>query len=211
MPRDYYEVLNVDRGADEATIKKSFRRLARELHPDVNAHDPDAEEKFKEAAAAYEVLSDPERRRLYDSYGEDGLRGRGYAPDMDAFGGMQLRAGWVVVMARSTCGQKAHGRRATLPDRSGGTGPGKKRPFLPGRVSRGFPYRAGSPARNWHLAEPLSVGCRGFNGPVPPPLLIRNSSVVRYIVPDSARLGKWCRLRNECGRYAAAWICRRSR
>jgi molecular chaperone DnaJ len=86
MARDYYEILGVDRGADDATIKKSFRRLARELHPDVNAHDPDAEEKFKEAAAAYEVLSDAERRRLYDAYGEDGLRGRGYAPDMDAFG-----------------------------------------------------------------------------------------------------------------------------
>ena len=86
MARDYYETLGVDRGADDAEIKKAFRKLARELHPDVNAHDPDAEEKFKEAAAAYEVLSDPERRRLYDAYGEDGLRGRGYAPDMDAFG-----------------------------------------------------------------------------------------------------------------------------
>jgi molecular chaperone DnaJ len=86
MARDYYETLGVDRGADDAQVKKAFRRLARELHPDVNAHDPDAEEKFKEAAAAYEVLSDPERRRLYDAYGEEGLRGRGYAPDMDAFG-----------------------------------------------------------------------------------------------------------------------------
>ena len=86
MPRDYYEVLGVPRGADDSQIKKAFRRLARELHPDVNAHDPDAEEKFKEAAGAYEVLSDPERRRLYDAYGEEGLRGRGYAPDMDAFG-----------------------------------------------------------------------------------------------------------------------------
>jgi molecular chaperone DnaJ len=86
MARDYYETLGVDRGADDTAIKKAFRRLARELHPDVNAHDPDAEEKFKEAAAAYEVLSDPERRRLYDSYGEDGLRGRGYAPDFDSFG-----------------------------------------------------------------------------------------------------------------------------
>ena len=76
MARDYYETLGVDRSADDATIKKAFRKLARELHPDVNAHDPDAEEKFKEAAAAYEVLNDPERRRLYDSYGEDGLRGR---------------------------------------------------------------------------------------------------------------------------------------
>ena len=86
MARDYYETLGVERGADDGQIKKAFRKLARELHPDVNAHDPDAEEKFKEAAGAYEVLSDPERRRLYDAYGEEGLRGRGYAPDMDAFG-----------------------------------------------------------------------------------------------------------------------------
>ena len=64
MPRDYYDVLNVPRDADETAIKKSFRKLARELHPDVNAHDPEAEEKFKEAAEAYEVLSDAERRRM---------------------------------------------------------------------------------------------------------------------------------------------------
>src|ERR687884_1458850 len=78
MPRDYYDVLGVPRDADEATIKKSFRRLARELHPDVNAHDPQAEEKFKEAAEAYEVLSDAERRRLYDAYGHEGPRTGGY-------------------------------------------------------------------------------------------------------------------------------------
>ena len=62
MKRDYYEVLGVDRGADDAEVKKAFRRLARELHPDVNRHDPEAEEKFKEAAEAYEILSDAERR-----------------------------------------------------------------------------------------------------------------------------------------------------
>ena len=59
--RDYYEVLGVPRGATAQEIKKSFRAIARELHPDVNEHDPDAEEKFKEAAEAYEVLSDDER------------------------------------------------------------------------------------------------------------------------------------------------------
>src|ERR687884_1690664 len=86
MPRDYYEVLGVDRGAGDAEIKKAFRRLARELHPDVNKHDPDAEEKFKEAAEAYEILSDSERRATYDRYGHDGLRSGGYAPNFEGFG-----------------------------------------------------------------------------------------------------------------------------
>ncbi len=80
MPRDYYEVLGVARDANQGEVKTAFRRLARELHPDVNDHDPDAEEKFKEAAEAYEVLSDSERRRAYDAYGHEGLRGNGFAP-----------------------------------------------------------------------------------------------------------------------------------
>jgi len=85
--RDYYTLLGVPRDADEAQIKKAFRRVARELHPDQNPDDPQAEEKFKQAAAAYEVLSDPERRSLYDRYGEDGLRTGGYTgPSFDGFG-----------------------------------------------------------------------------------------------------------------------------
>ena len=80
MPRDYYDVLGVERDANRAEVKTAFRKLARELHPDVNDHDPEAEEKFKEAAEAYEVLSDPERRRAYDAYGHEGLRGNGFAP-----------------------------------------------------------------------------------------------------------------------------------
>ena len=86
MPRDAYEVLGVPRDADEAQIKKAFRKLARELHPDVNAHDPEAEEKFKEAAEAYEILSDAERRQVYDRYGHEGLRNGGRAPNFDGFG-----------------------------------------------------------------------------------------------------------------------------
>jgi molecular chaperone DnaJ len=85
-PRDPYEVLGIERDASEQQIKKAFRQLARELHPDVNAHDPDAEEKFKEAAEAYEILSDDERRATYDRYGHEGLRSGGYAPNFDGFG-----------------------------------------------------------------------------------------------------------------------------
>jgi molecular chaperone DnaJ len=84
-PRDPYEVLGVQRDASEQQIKKAFRALARELHPDVNAHDPQAEEKFKEAAEAYEILSDSERRATYDRYGHEGLRSGGYAPNFDGF------------------------------------------------------------------------------------------------------------------------------
>jgi molecular chaperone DnaJ len=86
VPRDPYEVLGVGRDASDQQIKKAFRQLARELHPDVNAHDPQAEEKFKEAAEAYEILSDSERRATYDRYGHDGLRSGGYAPNFDGFG-----------------------------------------------------------------------------------------------------------------------------
>jgi molecular chaperone DnaJ len=85
-PRDYYEVLGIGRDADETAVKKAFRKLARELHPDVNSHDPDAESKFKEAAEAYEVLSDANRRATYDRYGHEGIRSSGAAPNFDGFG-----------------------------------------------------------------------------------------------------------------------------
>jgi len=67
--RDYYDILDVDRGASEKEIKQSFRRLARRWHPDVNPNDPQAEEKFKEINEAYEVLGDPEKRAKYDRLG----------------------------------------------------------------------------------------------------------------------------------------------
>src|SRR5215211_7233269 len=88
MPRDYYEVLGVSRSAGEDEIKKAFRRLARTLHPDVNRDDPQAEEKFKEAAAAYEVLTDAERRAVYDRYGHEGLRSGGYQPNFSDLGSL---------------------------------------------------------------------------------------------------------------------------
>ena len=72
--RDYYEVLGVAKDADLKTIKSSYRKLAMQHHPDRNPGDPSAEEKFKEAAEAYEVLSDTQKRSLYDRGGFDALK-----------------------------------------------------------------------------------------------------------------------------------------
>ena len=79
MARDFYEVLGVERGADQSEIQRAYRRLARHNHPDVNK-DPDAEERFKEISEAYDVLSDPEQRQRYDAFGEDFRR---VPPDVD--------------------------------------------------------------------------------------------------------------------------------
>jgi molecular chaperone DnaJ len=83
--RDYYEVLGVDRGADDATVKSAYRKLAMKFHPDRNPGDKAAEESFKEATEAYEILKDPQRRQVYDQYGHAGLgQGAGFG---GGFGG----------------------------------------------------------------------------------------------------------------------------
>ena len=78
--RDFYNILNVQRSANTNQIKKAYRKLAKELHPDKNKDDPDSTKKFQDLGAAYEVLSDPEKRKTYDKYGEEGLK-------QDSFGG----------------------------------------------------------------------------------------------------------------------------
>ena len=77
--RDYYDVLGVGRNADENEIKANYRKLALKYHPDRNPDDKEAEEKFKEAAEAYEVLQDPEKRNIYHHYGHEGLQGTGFS------------------------------------------------------------------------------------------------------------------------------------
>ena len=82
--RDYYEILGVAKNADGDAIKKAYRRLAIQYHPDKNQGSPEAEEKFKEATEAYEVLRDDQKRAAYDRYGHAGVRGTGGGP---GFGG----------------------------------------------------------------------------------------------------------------------------
>lgn len=83
--RDYYEVLGVDRSAGDSDLKKAYRKLALKFHPDKNPGDQAAEEKFKEAAEAYEVLRDANKRQIYDQYGHQGLEGSGFS----GFGGFE--------------------------------------------------------------------------------------------------------------------------
>ncbi len=74
--KDYYEVLGVERGADDAAIKRAFRKQAQQWHPDVNT-EPEAQARFKEINEAYQVLSDPNRRQAYDMFGQAGVSGAG--------------------------------------------------------------------------------------------------------------------------------------
>ena len=83
---DYYDLLGVNRDADPETLKRAYRRMARQYHPDVNK-DPGAEDRFKEIGRAYGVLSDPQTRSRYDQFGEAGLGGGGGSPDMGDMGG----------------------------------------------------------------------------------------------------------------------------
>lgn len=88
--RDYYDILGIGREAGEDEIKKAYRKLAVKFHPDKNPGDKAAEESFKEATEAYEVLKDPQKRQIYDRYGYEGLRGGGLGGGFNGFGGFDL-------------------------------------------------------------------------------------------------------------------------
>ena len=100
--KDYYEVLGLQKGADENEIKKAYRKLAKKYHPDTNQGNKEAEHRFKEITEAYEVLSDPEKRKAYDSGGEESFQGEAFNGNMDDFfsdlfgthfGGFDFRGG----------------------------------------------------------------------------------------------------------------------
>src|SRR5256712_13790257 len=141
--RDYYELLGVTRDASADEIKRAFRRLARELQPDVSEA-PDAEHRFREVVEAYEVLSNSERRELYDRFGHAGLRSGGFQPSafdlgslsdlFSAFFGDDLFGGGGPGGGRARGGDLAARGRSHRPE--GGS-----------REKRGVPFRGAGPRR----------------------------------------------------------------
>ena len=113
--RDYYEVLGVDRNADEATIKKAYRTLAKKYHPDMNPGDKEAERKFKEASEAYAILSDPEKRKQYDQFGHAAFENGGAG----GFGGFDFNGADFGDIFGDIFGDFFGGRRGGAGDHSG--------------------------------------------------------------------------------------------
>ena len=115
--RDYYEVLGVDKNADDAALKKAYRALAKKYHPDMNPGDKEAEKKFKEASEAYAVLSDPEKRRQYDQFGHAALDGG--AGGAGGFGGFDFNGADFGDIFGDIFGDLFGGRRGSAGARSG--------------------------------------------------------------------------------------------
>ena len=113
--RDYYEVLGVDRNADEATIKKAYRTLAKKYHPDMNPGDKEAERKFKEASEAYAILSDPEKRKQYDQFGHAAFENGGAG----GFGGFDFNGADFGDIFGDIFGDFFGGRRGGAGDHAG--------------------------------------------------------------------------------------------
>ena len=177
--RDYYDVLGVKKTATQDEIKKAYRKLARQYHPDANPNDPKAEEKFKEVSSAYEVLSDAEKRKQYDAgpsfFGQGAPRGGAYQqygrrPDMppmgdwgDLFG--NLFGGAAAVASGAAASAVVGGRRQRAP--SGARTSASRSSCRSTTRSKASPPRSACPRPS--SARPAAAAAR-LRAPAPPPV-----------------------------------------
>jgi curved DNA-binding protein len=203
--KDYYQTLGVSRDADEKEIKRAFRRLARQVHPDVNPGDAGAEERFKEINEAYEVLSDPEKRRRYDQLGADWRRWQQAGGRSDDFDWSRWTTG-----APGAAGQRVHVRYGTaedLEDLFGGDGPFSD--FFSqifggmgvGAAPGGFEYRV-RPQRGRDYEQEVEISLREvYQGSTR--ILQNDGRRLEVKIPPGARTGTRVRIAGEGGPGAA--------
>jgi curved DNA-binding protein len=197
--KDYYKILGVDKNATEQEIRSTFRKLARQYHPDVNPDDPQAEERFKEINEAHEVLSDPEKRAKYDQLGADWRRWQQAGGQPGDFRWEQWTAG--------PEGQRVHVRYSSPEDLEdlfgegspfspfftsifGGTGRGTSR-------SGGFEYRP-RPRRGQDLEQEVEISLtEAYRGATR--LINKNGRQLEVKIPPGAKTGTRVRIRGEGG------------
>ena len=172
--KDYYQVLGVREGADQESIKKSYRKLARKYHPDTNPDDPSAEERFKEISEAYRVLSDPEKRKQYDAMRTAGA-GAGFRGGPEGFGGFGFRTGggpagqWQTIDFEDLAGAEGFGLGDLFSSIFGGRrgrGAGAPRPQKGAdrRVEVQIPFELAARGGEITVRVPLEVECPRCHG-----------------------------------------------
>ena len=196
VERDFYKILGVSRDASTGEIKKAYRRLAKELHPDRNPDDKDAEERFKDVSAAYTVLADEEKRKLYDEFGEMGLRD-GFDPDayhaaaqgVGGVGSFDFGDIFGAAARRQRTGGRGGHFDFNLEDLLRGAGPG-----------RGAYVRA--PRRGAEMRSEMTIGFRDAVLGCTRELSLRSAEGERTMkvrIPPGVRNGGKIRLRGQGG------------